>query len=199
MLEALEGLVAALPASSRVSVGFPGVVRKGVILTAHNLGQEAWAGFDLRGALAQRLGKAVQVKNDADLQGLGAIAGVGVEMVITLGTGFGSALFDDGWTAPHMEFAHHPFRKGDTYEEQLSAATLEKIGKKRWNHRVARAIRTLRNLILFDRLYIGGGNAKKIDFELPPDVEIVSNELGMRGGIWLWRKDRGLQPRSGDL
>lgn len=193
MLDTLEKLVAALPPSSRVSVGFPGVVRKGIILTAHNLGQSEWAGFDLRTALTERLGKPVQVKNDADLQGLGAIRGVGIEMVITLGTGFGSALFDDGWNALHLEFAHHPFRKGETYEEQLGAEALEKVGKKRWNRRVNKAIGTLRALVLFDRLYIGGGNAKKVELELPPDVEIVSNELGMRGGIWLWRKERGRQ------
>lgn len=195
LLDFVEKLVAPLPASSRVSVGFPGVVRKGVILTAHNLGQDDWAGFDLGAALAERLGKPVHVKNDADLQGLGAIRGTGIEMVITLGTGFGSALFDDGWTAPHLEFAHHPFRKGQTYEDQLGAKALDDVGKKRWNRRVQKAIATLRRLVMFDRLYIGGGNAKKIDFELPGDVEIVSNELGMRGGIWLWRKDRG---RVGD-
>jgi polyphosphate glucokinase len=191
LLEAIEALVSPLPASSRVSVGFPGVVRKGVILTAHNLGQDEWAGFDLRTALSDRLGKPVQVKNDADLQGLGAIHGVGVEMVITLGTGFGSALFDDGWTAPHLELAHHPFRKGQTYEEQLGAQALEQVGKKRWNRRVQKAIDTLRAMVMFDRLYIGGGNSKKISFDLAADVEIVSNDLGMRGGIWLWRKDRG--------
>ena len=191
MLEALEALVRPLPASSRVSVGFPGVVRKGIVLTAHNLGQEAWVGFDLRSALAERLGKPVQVKNDADLQGLGAIHGVGIEMVITLGTGFGSALFDDGWNAPHLELAHHPFRKGQTYEEQLGDEALKQVGKRRWNRRVQKAIATLRAMVMFDRLYIGGGNSRKINFELPADVEVVSNDLGMRGGIWLWRKDRG--------
>jgi polyphosphate glucokinase len=125
------------------------------------------------------------------LQGLGAIHGVGVEMVITLGTGVGSSLFDDGWIAPHLEFAHTPFRKGETYEEQLGNEALHRVGKKRWNRRLRRAIKVLRALTTFDRLYLGGGNAKKIDFELDPDVEIVSNDFGMRGGIWLWRKQRG--------
>jgi polyphosphate glucokinase len=188
LLDALTSLIAPLPNWDRVSVGFPGVVRKGRTLTAHNLGQEAWEGFDLRAALARRLGKPVQVKNDADLQGLGAISGSGVEVVITLGTGFGSALFDDGWIAPHLEFAHHPFRKGETYEEQLGIEALKRAGRKRWNRRVKKAIATLRALTFFDRLYIGGGNAAKIDFALDAGVEIISNDLGMRGGIWLWRK-----------
>jgi polyphosphate glucokinase len=190
LVEALVKLVAPLPAFERVSVGFPGVVRKGQIVTAPNLGQDDWSGFDLAKALAHHLNKPVKVKNDADLQGLGAIRGNGVEMVITLGTGFGTALFDNGFIAPHIELAHHPFRKGDTYEEQLGNAALAKVGERKWNKRLKKAIDTIRALTNFDTLFIGGGNARKIDFELPHDVEMVSNDDGMRGGIWLWRKDR---------
>lgn len=190
LLEALVKLVAPLPAYERVSVGFPGVVRKGKIITAPNLGQEDWAGFDLAEALARHLNKPVKVKNDADLQGLGAIRGHGIEMVITLGTGFGTALFDDGFIAPHIELAHHPFRKGQTYEEQLGNAALENAGRRKWNKRLEKAIAAIRALTNFDTLFIGGGNARNIEFKLPHDVETVSNDLGMRGGIWLWRKDR---------
>jgi polyphosphate glucokinase len=190
VLEALVKLVEPLPSFERVSVGFPGVVRKGKIVTAPNLGQDDWQGFDLAEALARHLNKPVKVKNDADLQGLGAIRGQGIEMVITLGTGFGTALFDDGFIAPHIELAHHPLRKGDTYEEQLGNAALAEVGRRKWNKRLKRAINTIRALTNFDTLFIGGGNAKRVDFELPHDVEIVSNDDGMRGGIWLWRKDR---------
>lgn len=88
-----------------------------------------------------------------------------------------------------MEFAHHPLRNGETYEEQLGDVTLKAVGKKRWNKRVRIAIATLRNLINFDHLYIGGGNAEKIKFKLPPDVSIIPNTLGMIGGIYLWRNE----------
>lgn len=186
MVETLAKLVAPLPAYDRVSVGFPGVVRRGKIMTAHNLGQKAWKGFDLDLALKRKLGKPVRVLNDADIQGLGAISGKGVEMVITLGTGLGSSLAEDGRLSTHLELAHHPFRKGETYEEQLGKAAFEAAGRRRWNSRVEKAIESLRVLTNFDRLYIGGGNAKAIKFKLPPDVKLVSNELGMRGGIWLW-------------
>ncbi len=135
-LQSLDELITPLPKFDRVSVGFPGVVRKGRILTAPNLDHHGWAGFELANVLSERLGKPVKVKNDADLQGLGAIHGVGVEMVITLGTGVGSSLFDDGWIAPHLEFAHTPFRKGETYEEQLGNEALHRVGKKRWNRRL---------------------------------------------------------------
>lgn len=186
MVDTLARLVSPLPAYDRVSVGFPGVVRRGKIMTAHNLGQDAWRGFDLDLAIARKLGKPVRVLNDADIQGLGAITGKGVEMVITLGTGLGSSLAEDGRLSTHIELAHHPFRKNQTYEEQLGNAAIEKVGKRRWNRRFKRAIATLRLLTNFDRLYIGGGNAKAINVELPSDVKLVSNELGMRGGIWLW-------------
>ncbi len=188
MVETLAQLVAGLPPYERVSVGFPGVVRRGKIVTAPNLGTELWKGFDLDLALTTKLGKPVRVLNDADVQGLGAISGQGVEMAITLGTGLGSSLFEDGRASAHLELAHHPFRKGETYEEQLGKVALEDIGKRKWNKRVAKAIETLRVLTNFDRLYLGGGNAQNVSLDLPPDVSIVSNEFGMRGGIWLWKE-----------
>jgi polyphosphate glucokinase len=188
LLEALIKLVEPFSGYDFVSVGFPGVVRKGKIITAPNLGTEALRGFDLRAALEQRLGKPVRVVNDADMQGLGVIEGHGVEMVITLGTGFGTALFLDGELGPHLEIAHLPFRKGQTYDQQLGDKARKKIGNKKWSRRVLRAIENLRTLTNFDRLYIGGGNASRLKVELPPDVKIVSNEYGVQGGAWLWRE-----------
>jgi polyphosphate glucokinase len=187
IVEALARLVAPLGAFDRVSVGFPGVVRDGRVLTAPNLGNKGWKGFDLAGALGRALGKPVRVANDADVQGLAVIEGKGVEIVITLGTGFGTGLYLDGRLAPHLELSHHRFRKGETYDEHLGNAARKRVGRKKWNRRVQKAIRNLRSLTNFDRLYVGGGNAKKIDFELDPDVRIVSNDAGIKGGIVLWR------------
>ena len=188
MVDALVHLVSPLSDYEGVSVGFPGVVRQGRILTAPNLGNDVWKDFDLAGALSSRLGKPVHVLNDADMQGLAAIVGQGVEMVITLGTGFGSALFMDGQLGPHLELSQHIFRKGETYNEQLGNTTLKKIGQRKWNRRVRRAIDALRVLTNFDTLYIGGGNAAKIEFTLEPNIKIISNEDGLKGGAWLWRK-----------
>jgi polyphosphate glucokinase len=188
LVDALIKLVEPLSNFDLVSVGFPGVVRNGKIITAPNLGTEALKGLDLAGELKQRLGKPVGVINDADMQGYGAIEGKGLEMVITLGTGFGSALFMDGVLAPHLEIAHLPFRKNKDYDQQIGDKAMKKIGKKRWNKRVKKAINTLRLLTNFDKLYIGGGNAQRISLELDSDVKIISNEAGVRGGVWLWRK-----------
>jgi polyphosphate glucokinase len=188
LVKTLAELIEPLGGYDFVSVGFPGIVRDGKVVTAPNLGTAQLKGFDLKLALENHSGKPVQVLNDADMQGYAAIKGEGVEMVITLGTGFGSALFSNGRLAPHLEIAHLPFRKGETFEEQLGDKARKKIGKKQWNRRVKRAINMLRQLTNFDRLYIGGGNADRINFELDPDVQIVPNEYGVRGGAWLWRK-----------
>ena len=188
MVNILAELVAPFGSYERVSVGFPGVVRRGRIVTAHNLGEKAWKGFNLDLALTKKLNKPVRVLNDADIQGLGAIRAKGVELVITLGTGLGSSLFEDGRLSAHLELAHHPFHKGKTYEEELGNLALEKVGKRKWNRRVAIAIDILRNLTCFDHMYIGGGNANNVKLKLSKDVSLVSNDLGMVGGIWLWRE-----------
>lgn len=188
LLEALEKLIEPLGNYDFVSVGFPGVVRHGAIITAPNLGTEEFKGFDLAGELQKRLSKAVRVINDADMQGYGAIEGKGLEMVITLGTGFGTALFMDGELAPHLELAHLPFRQNQTFEQQTGDKARKKIGRKRWNRRVKRAIEFLRTLTHFDKLYIGGGNAARIGLKLDKDVKTISNDAGVKGGAWLWHK-----------
>jgi polyphosphate glucokinase len=184
----LAELVEPLPPFDRISVGFPGVVRNGTVLTAPNLGNDDWKGFKLAEALGAKLGKPVKVLNDAEMQGMAVIKGHGMEIVITLGTGFGTALFMDGRRAPHLELSHHPFRKGETYDEHLGNAARKRVGNKKWNKRVRKAIKTLRILANFDHLYIGGGNAKKISIDLDPDVTLVSNEAGIEGGLAAWRE-----------
>lgn len=171
----------------RVSVGFPGVVRRGVVYTAVNLHPD-WQAYDLAGQLSTQTGKPVRVANDADLQGMGAISGEGVELVVTLGTGFGTALFTDGHLVPNTEIAHHRFRKGQTYEEQLGRAALKKAGSKSWNSRLLKAIESLSTAFNFDRLYIGGGEVKHIEIDLPENVTVISNLYGLLGGIKLWEQ-----------
>jgi predicted TIM-barrel fold metal-dependent hydrolase/predicted NBD/HSP70 family sugar kinase len=185
----IDSAAAKLGAFDRVSVGFPGAVRDGRVLTAPHLGTELWAGFDLQAALTERWKKPVRVMNDADVQGFGAIRGQGVEMVLTLGTGAGTAIFHNGRIMPHLELAHHPVRGDKTYDEYIGRAALERKGQKRWNRRVARILDILRRVVNFDHLYIGGGNAKHITFALPPNVTIVPNSDGLTGGIALWRAE----------
>jgi polyphosphate glucokinase len=186
IIEIARKLAKAQPAFERVSVGFPGVVKQGVIYTAVNLGN-GWHGFDLGHALERKLKKPAWIANDADIQGLGCMTGRGLELVLTLGTGFGSVLFTDG-ARIHLELAHHPFHKGKTYEDELGNRALHKKGRKKWNKLLREAIDELRNTFNFDRLFIGGGNSRLVSFKLPADVKLISNEDGLLGGIALWRE-----------
>ncbi len=184
VLSSLDVLRKKLPAFDRVSVGFPGVIKRGITYTAVNL-HPAWAGFPLQVELEKRWKKPVRATNDAAVQGYGAITGDGVELTLTLGTGMGSALFTSGHLCPGLELGHHPWKK-HTYEDYLGRRGLDKYGKKRWNKDLQEAIDQTLKLFNWDHLYIGGGNTKKIDFTPGENIEIVSNEAGLLGGVALW-------------
>jgi polyphosphate glucokinase len=201
LVDELRGLAAPVARFDRVSVGFPGMVRGGLILSAPHLvladgpgskvdpdSVRSWYRFDLAAALAGAFGKPVRVVNDADMQGLDASSGHGLEVVITLGTGFGTAVLHDGQLAPHMELSQHPLRKGENYDEQLGDVTLKRIGRARWSKRVHKAIAVLDTLLMFDHLYIGGGNAARIAGDLPPNVTTIDPNAGLLGGIRLWEQ-----------
>lgn len=192
LLRAIEGLAHTLPIYDRVSVGFPGYVRFGRIYTAPNLGSERWAGFQFDRALTRCLRKPARVLNDADVQGLAAIEGRGLECVLTLGTGIGSSLFQDGSLLPHLELGQHPIAKSKSYDQYLGNAALEKKGRRIWNRRLRKTIDIVRTLVNFDRLYLGGGNTRLINFNLPRDVKIAPNADGITGGVHLW--DTRLDP-----
>ncbi len=185
VLDALDELQGRLPGYDRVSVGFPGVTKHGITFLAVNLHPE-WANFHLKDEIEKRWKKPARVANDAAVQGYGAIKGDGVELVITLGTGMGSSLFTDGRLCPGLELGHHPWRK-KTYEDYLGKRGLKKYGKKGWNKLLQKAIAQTEATFNWDHLYIGGGNARKIKFELPENVKTVSNEDGLLGGVALWR------------
>ncbi len=172
---------------TKVSVGFPGYVRDGIVRTAPNLDNDAWANFDLATALAEELKQPVRVVNDADLQGLGIAAGKGLEMVVTLGTGFGTALLLDGVLLPHFEIAHHPLSKERDYDQYIGNAALEDAGLEKWNKRMKKVIAVLKTVYNYDHLYISGGNARKLDFRLEDNISIGTNLEGIKGGAKLWR------------
>lgn len=172
----------------RVTVGFPGLVVGGVVKTAPNL-DGRWKGVRLQDRLAEAMGVPLRVINDADMQGFGAIEGKGVEMVLTLGTGVGSALFVDGHLLPNLEFGHHPFEHDETYEQRLGQKALDKIGPQHWNRRMERAIKLLRAIFNFRKLYLGGGNSRIVNLELPEDVVVVKNAIAFVGGARMWQLD----------
>lgn len=185
----IEKLVKLLPAFDRISVGFPGVVRGGKVVTAPNLGTADWAGFNLAGTLAEHLDRPVRMLNDAAVQGLGVVQGHGVECVMTLGTGVGCSLFRNGRFLLHLEFGQHRARKKLSWDQYIGQAALDAAGPERWNRRVRKAIATLNSLTNYDVLYVGGGNARRIAGELPSNVVMVSNTAGVTGGVRLWEPE----------
>lgn len=189
MIKALLTLVRPLEDYQHIAIGFPGVVREDRVLTAPHFGTRAWHDFPLAQVLSDELGnRPARLINDAEMQGLAAISGSGLEMVLTLGTGAGTALFRDGELMPHMELAHHPVHKEKTYNDYVGDAALKRVGKKRWNRHVGRVIDILVSLLNYDRLYIGGGNSHKVALELADNVTLVTNDAGLAGGGLLWRQ-----------
>ncbi|WP_223147808.1 MULTISPECIES: ROK family protein [unclassified Actinotalea] len=196
-------LAASLPPADRTTVGMPGMIRHGVVIaTPHYVTTAgprtrvdpdlvaAWAGVDMESALRRALGHPVLVLNDAEVHGAGVVSGSGLELVLTLGTGLGSALFDGGALAPHLELSHAPVRRGTTYDAYLGEHERRRLGDGPWSRRVRRAIEGLRPVVLWDRLYLGGGNGRLVRpavlAALGDDVVVVPNSAGIVGGVRAW-------------
>ena len=202
-LDALAGLAAELPVADRATVGIPGMIRHGVVIvTPHYVTEagprskpipelvEQWTGFDARAAIAARLGLPTLVLNDAEVHGAGVVTASGLELVLTLGTGLGCALFDGGRLAPHLELSQAPVRWGLSYDTYIGDKERKRLGPAFWSRRVRRVVEALRPVFVWDRLYLGGGNARVISPEvragLGDDVVIVPNTAGISGGARAW-------------
>jgi polyphosphate glucokinase len=163
-----------------VSIGYPGVVVHGKIVTEpHNL-SGGWVGFDFRRAF----GRPTRLMNDAAMQALGSYEG-GRMLFLGLGTGLGSALIVDGAIAP-MELAHLPYKNGRSYEDYVGERALLKRGGKKWRRDVADVISQLSAALEADYVVIGGGNARKLK-KLPRNARLGNNDFAFLGGFRCWR------------
>ena len=188
VMAVIKSLAANFPEFDKIAAGFPGFIKEGVVKTAPKLGTGLWANYNLQENLAQMLGKPALVINDADLQGLALSSGRGVEMVITLGTGFGSAIMNDGLLLPHLEMSQHPVTKSKNYNDYLGEEAFRKVGKRKWNRRMKKVIGILKTVFNYDHLYISGGNADAITFALDDNISIEDNKDGIKGGAILWKQ-----------
>ncbi|MFM9135684.1 MAG: ROK family protein [bacterium] len=195
----LGQLVTPLSGYLRVSVGFPGLVRAGVVIEVPSLSRRvyggprdadlaaAWLRYPLASTLAHAFQLPVTVVNDADMQGAAVVEGEGVEFVMTLGTGVGTALFESGQLLPHFELSHGPFKKGRTTDALLGEASRRKLGTKHWRPLVREALGMYHRMLFYDRVYVGGGNAARLQ---PADVAplgvIIPNTAGILGGVRIW-------------
>jgi polyphosphate glucokinase len=188
IVKALADLALGLGTFDHVTIGFPGVVKKGVVISAPSFGTKDWKGFPLAEAMRKEFGKPVKLLNDADVQGLAVIRGKGLELVCTLGTGFGTAWFRDGELMPHMDLAHLVMRRRDDFDVYVGDKTRREIGDRRWNKRIKKLIAVLDTVFAYDDLYLGGGNSRLVSFPLPRNVTTVSNDAGMEGGAFAWSR-----------
>jgi len=163
-----------------VSIGYPGVVVHGKIVTEpHNLGG-GWVGFDFQAAF----GRPTRVINDASMQAIGSYEG-GRMLFLGLGTGLGSALIVDG-IVQSMELAHLRYKKGKTYEDYVGDAARRRLGPKKWRRVVHDIVDELRAALEADYVVLGGGNARRLK-ELPTGARLGSNEFAFLGGFRMWR------------
>jgi polyphosphate glucokinase len=164
-----------------VSIGYPGVVVHGKIVTEpYNLGR-GWVGFDFRKAF----GRPTLLMNDAAMQAIGSYEG-GRMLFLGLGTGLGSALIVDGTVAP-MELAHLPYKGGRSYEDYVGDRGRRRLGPKKWRRTVAAVVEQLSKAVEADYVVLGGGNARKLK-KMPKNARLGNNEFAFLGGFRVWRK-----------
>lgn len=186
-------LVAKFPDSTGpVGVAVPGVVRRGVVLSAANI-DKSWIGVDADQVLTARLGRPVHVLNDADAAGyaemqFGAAKGRdGLVILTTLGTGIGSALLWDGVLVPNSELGHLEVEGHDAESRaSASAREAEDLSWEQWAKRLTTYYRTLEKLFSPDLFVVGGGISKKAAKFLPLidiDTEIIAAKLKNTAGI----------------
>lgn len=190
MLAAIADLADGIGEFDAISIGFPGSIKHNIILTAPNLGSDSWHGINFAALVEAHFQRPTKLVNDATLHGLGIISEQGLEVVLTLGTGMGFALFLNGIPAPQIELGRHTAGEEPSYDDFVGNAALQKLGEERWKQRVQEAIQRIARLVNFDTLYLGGGNARLFsDSELPADVRRAENEAGLTGGIKLWHEN----------
>ena len=162
----------------KVSIGYPGFVRRGQVeIEPHNLGP-GWIGFNFEAAF----GCPVKLLNDAAMQALGSYQGGGL-LFLGLGTGLGSALVVDGVVIP-MELGHLSYQNA-TFEHYVGDAGLKRMGRKVWQKHVEFGVARLIAALHPDDVVIGGGNVRNLT-ELPAGCRAGDNANAFEGGFRLW-------------
>jgi polyphosphate glucokinase len=182
LLTLIERMASQMPIFDRVAVGIPGIVHRDVVFSLPASQSRAFKRFELGARLSDLLGARTRVTNDAAMHGLAAIRGEGVEMVITLGTGLGTALFIDSVLSAHYQ----TLPEQDEPFSPYGKSALKKIGRARWEKRVRELFDQLRGITNYDRLYVGGGNAERLRGAMPSRVTRIDSEAGLLGGYRLW-------------
>ena len=201
--QVLADVAAGFPRADRATVGLPGMVRHGVVVSTphyvtsngpstdvapHLLAQ--WSGFDAHAAVTELLGVPAIVLNDAEVHAAGVVTGSGVEVVLTLGTGLGCGWTDAGQLSPHLELSQAQVGFGVTVDDYVGELARQAVGDARWADRVAQVVAMLAPVLAWDRLFLGGGNASRLPLEeihgWGPGVTVVANDVALTGGVRAW-------------
>jgi polyphosphate glucokinase len=175
-----------------VGCGFPAVIQNGVALTAANI-HPRWVETNAEALFAEATGCPVKVLNDADAAGMAEMAfgagrgRMGTVLIITIGTGLGTAIFIDGHLVPNTEMGHIEIRGKDAERRATDAARKrEKLTWKKWAANFDEYLRTMERLIWPDLIILGGGVIKKMDKFVPlltVKSEILAAQLLNDAGI----------------
>lgn len=203
LVEEVARLVVRLPSADRLALGFPGPVLDGVVVSGANLtrsagpGSErtgelesAWAGFDLQRRLSATFELEARVANDADVTALACATGKGLELTVTLGSGFGTGLTLEGHLLPHLELSQLRWSRRESFDDVLGEHARKRDGEAKWSSRVIGALELLKEVVGFDRLVLAGGNGPRIRRdELGPLAErtsVAPSRAGILGGVLLY-------------
>jgi len=188
----VQELVTQLDTPGSIGITLPAVVQEGVVRTAANI-DDSWIGTDAAALFHEATGRPVGVVNDADAAGIAEVrfgAGKGhsgVVLLVTLGTGIGSALFVDGTLVPNTELGHLPLHHGDA--EEWAAESVREgddLSWKQWGHRLNDYMALVERLFWPKLIIIGGGVSKKSGKFLPfidVSAEVVPAQLLNDAGI----------------
>ena len=192
MIKTIADIVEHFEWQGPVGCGFPSVVQRGVIRTAAHVSKK-WIGVNARKAISEAIGCPTAVLNDADAAGLAEMrfgAGQnqkGVVLIVTLGTGIGTALFVDGHLVPNLELGHVEVRGRDA--EEWAAEIVRKqegLSWKKWAGRVEEYLNVMQHLLWPDLIVIGGGaskNQRKFFPLLSVETRVISAEMLNEAGI----------------
>jgi len=165
-----------------ISMGFPAPIRNGCIMSEPKHLGPGWTRFNFE----KSLGRPVRIINDAAMQALGSYRGRRM-LFLGLGTGLGSTLIWENNVLP-LELGDLPYGNDHIIEDYLGKSGLKKLGEKRWESEVLRAVVLLKKSLIADYVVLGGGSAKRLD-RLPEGVELGHNRNAFLGGIRLWQTE----------
>jgi polyphosphate glucokinase len=207
LVEEVARLVVRLPRADRLALGFPGAVIDGVVQSGANLERtgglgtdktealaSAWRGFDLQRRLAATFELEARVGNDADVAALACAQGKGLELTVTLGSGFGTGITLDGRLQPHAELSQLRWSRRETFDDVLGEHARKRDGEAKWHPRVIGAIELLFEVFSFDHLHLAGGNAPRVHRDdlgaLSAMTTVSGSRAGILGGVYLYGPTR---------